>query len=303
MPCYKPLKAWYGKNLTALGKRAVVFTRKDAYTDLQLELPCGRCIGCKLEKSRQWAMRCTHEQQLHKHTCFLTLTYSPENLPPFGTLVLKDVQNFLKRLRKALHPIKLRFFLCGEYGELEGRPHYHIILYGYDFPDKKPWRKTPRGDQLYRSPKLEKIWDLGASEIGSVTFESAAYVARYSTKKITGPMAADYYSRVDLDTGEVFNIKPEFATMSRRPGIGAGWFDIYQTDAYPKDSLVLRGKQMRPPRFYDNRYEMLSPEGMQKIRAKRKREGKKSVDNQTPERLAVREEIQLYKLKSLPRSI
>ena len=210
----------------------------------------------------------------------------------------------MKRLRKELgkNGKKLRFFHCGEYGDREGRPHYHALLFGYDFPDRYKWRTTDRGDTLYRSPMLERLWDLGSSEIGEVTFESAAYVARYNMKKITGPMAEDHYSRVNLNTGEIIKIQPEYVTMSRRPGIGAGWFDKYHTDVYPRDSLTLRGKQMRPPRFYDGRFELLSPERMEQIRSKRVREGKKCVDNNTPERLAVREEITAYRLSQLKRS-
>lgn len=305
MPCYHPVKGYYSASKTALGKRAVVFKRKGALVDRPVTIPCGRCIGCRLERSRQWAVRCTHESQLHASNSFITLTYDAGNLPPYGSLVVSDFQKFMKKLRKALgkNGKRIRFFHCGEYGELEGRPHYHAIIFGYDFPDKYKWRTTDRGDTLYRSPLLESLWTAGSSEIGEVSFESAAYVARYSLKKVTGPMADEHYSRVNLDTGEIVKIQPEYVTMSRRPGIGAGWFDKYRTDVYPRDQLTLRGKQMRPPRFYDNRFEILSPERMDKIRAARAREGKKCVDNNTPERLAVREEVQEYRLKQLKRSM
>lgn len=305
MPCFYPVKGWYSASKTALGKRAVVFTLKGALIDRPVTIPCGRCSGCRLEKSRQWAVRCTHESTLHLNNSFITLTYDSANLPPYGSLQISHFQKFMKRLRKELgkNGKKLRFFHCGEYGDREGRPHYHALLFGFDFSDKYYWRTTDRGDKLYRSPTLERLWPFGASEIGNVTFESAAYVARYNMKKITGPMAEDYYSRVNLNTGEIVKIQPEYLTMSRRPGIGAGWFDKFKTDAYPSDKLTLRGKQMRPPRFYDNRYEILDPVRMDKIKAKRAREGKKCVDNNTPERLAVREEVQQHKLKKLKRTV
>lgn len=306
MTCYYPVKGWYAKNKTALGKRAVVFNPRDALVDRPVTIPCGRCIGCKLERSRQWAMRCVHESSLHSSNSFITLTYDDFNLPRLGSLNLPDYQNFMKRFRKALGKAgkKVRFFHCGEYGEKEGRPHYHAIIFGYDFPDKYYWRTSDSGEKLYRSPFLESLWDLGSSEIGDVTFQSAAYVARYALKKITGPMAEEHYRVIDYETGEILGSRsPEYVTMSRRPGIGAGWFEKYKTDMFPDDSLVLNGVKMRPPRFYDNRFEILDPQRMDAIRAKRAREGKKCVDNNTTDRLIVREQVKLAQLKQLKRSI
>lgn len=305
MPCFHPVHGWYTAKKTALGKRAFTTNKKESLSDRPLTIPCGRCSGCRLEKSRQWAVRCTHESSLHDCNSFITLTYDSANIPPYGSLVLSDFQKFLKRLRKALgkNGKKIRFFHCGEYGDREGRPHYHAIIFGYDFPDRTHWRTTDRGDKLYRSKLLESLWTAGASEIGSVTFESAAYVARYNMKKVNGPMADTHYSRVDLATGEIVKIQPEYCTMSRRPGIGDGWFKKFHTDAYPSDTLTLNGKKMRPPRFYDNRFEILDADRMDKIKAKRSREGKKTVDNNTPERLAVREEVLETKLKKLKRTV
>lgn len=312
MVCYYPVKGWYAKSKTALGKRAVVFNPRDAFTDRPVTIPCGRCIGCKLERSRQWAVRCVHESTLHESNSFITLTYDDFHLPRLGSLQVKDFQDFMKRFRFALGKCsgkRIRFFHCGEYGELEGRPHYHAIIFGYDFPDRYFWRTSSSGEKLYRSPFLESLWSIdgqpiGACEIGDVTFKSAAYVARYSLKKITGSMAEAHYRVIDDETGEILGSRtPEYVTMSRRPGIGAGWLKLFQTDVYPKDSLVLNGAKMRPPRFYDNRFELVSPDRMDKIRAKRAREGKLTLDNNTTDRLIVREEVKISQLKQLKRSI
>lgn len=307
MVCYYPVKGWLGKKKTALGKRAVVFNPREALTDRPITIPCGRCIGCKLEKSRQWAIRCVHESSLHPANSFITLTYDDYHLPRLGSLQVKDFQDFMKRLRFALGKRagkKIRFFHCGEYGELEGRPHYHALIFGYDFSDKYYWRTSNSGEKLYRSPFLESIWTAGSSEIGDVTFKSAAYCARYALKKITGDMAEAHYRVIDHETGEILGTRvPEYVTMSRRPGIGAGWLAKYQTDVYPRDEFSMNGVKLRPPRFYDNRYELIDPARMDKIRASRARAGKKNVDNNTTERLIVREEVKLSQLKQLKRTI
>ena len=151
-------------------------------------VPCGQCIGCRLERSRQWAIRCVHEASLHTDNCFITLTYSPDCLPSDGSLNHDDFQKFFKRLRKHIAPKKIRYYMCGEYGEdLQqpsklGRPHFHACLFGLDFDDKQLY--IVRDDvKLYTSATLEKIWGKGFVTIGDVTFESAAYVARYIAKK------------------------------------------------------------------------------------------------------------------------
>ena len=200
MPCYYPLEGWKSKNVNESGKRSVVFKRSEGFEDMPVRVPCGQCHGCRLERSRQWALRCVHEAQLHDQSSFITLTYDDEHLPEGATLVKRDFQLFMKRLRKALHPIKIRYFMCGEYGENAfqgtfsqdkrrratqekhlqqykisalGRPHYHAIIFGYDFPDRE-YLETRNGNHLFYSPMLEQIWDKGFNTIGNVTFESAA---------------------------------------------------------------------------------------------------------------------------------
>lgn len=302
MTCYHPLKGFRARNPSENGKFKIVFDRKMGYTDLPMTVPCGQCIGCRLERSRQWAIRCHHEAQLHGDNCFLTLTYNNQHLPADGSLDVRVFQLFMKRLRKK-YGAGIRFYHCGEYGEQFGRPHYHACIFGFDFPDKKLWKTTDRGDRLYRSESLEELWPFGHSSIGEVNFQSAAYVARYIMKKVNGDRAAEHYTRVDPETGEVTHLKPEYTTMSRRPGIGHGWYEKYKDDVFPHDYVVMRGKKIKPPKYYDKMYEVAYPEDFAKLKSLRKRKAKKHVDDQTPERLEVRETVQLSKLKQLHRSV
>jgi hypothetical protein len=237
---------------------------------------CGLCMGCRLNKAREWAVRCIHESSMHSSNCFLTLTYNDEQLPPDLSVDKREMQLFMKRLRKKFEDRRIRFYGCGEYGSnisgrygnsIHGRPHYHICVFGLDFEDKTLWRggeiKTglkgmqyKRGkNPLYRSAQLEKLWSKGFSTVGELTVESAGYVARYVTKKIVGDRemvingikyknAAEYYD----------GREPEFALMSRRPGIGSDWINSFMSDVYPKDFFTINGKKFKPPRFYDGRY-------------------------------------------------
>jgi len=310
MACYHPIKGWKSKSVSSTGRRQIVFNPSLAYKDMPATIACGQCIGCRLERSRQWAMRCVHEAQLHDRNVFITLTYNDLHLPRDNSLNLDHFQRFMKRLRFHFSGRIIRFFHCGEYGEKYGRPHYHAIIFNLDFEDKKLW-SISNGQKLYTSPTLDKLWSdpdsgqpLGFATIGEVTFESAAYVARYVMKKVTGPMAENHYSRLDENTGECYQIKPEYTTMSRRPGIGKGWYDKYKTDVYPSDFVVMRGdKKFKPPRFYDGLYEREYPSDMDKLKAKRARNAHSRLDDNTPERLNVRERVKLAQISKLKRTI
>lgn len=188
-----------------------------------------------------------HEASLHELSSFVTLTYDDEHCPRRG-LVYRDFQLFMKRLRRRLG--RTRFYMCGEYGERTGRPHFHSILFGRWFPDRYYWRKSESGHEVFRSPVLEELWTAGNSEIGSVTFESAQYVAGYVHKKVYGQDADAHYSRVDPDTGEIYQVMPEFSRMSLRPGIGADWFKQFRGDVFPHDYVVMEGRKVRPPKYY-----------------------------------------------------
>nr|QJB18753.1 MAG: replication initiator protein [Microvirus sp.] len=301
MPCFHPLNAFQSSAIrSANGKREISF-QPPKYAAVPIELPCGQCIGCRLERSRQWAIRCVHEASLHKENCFITLTYNDLHAPPDGSLRVRDFQLFMKRLRKK-HGAGIRFFHCGEYGENFGRPHYHACIFGFDFADKKHW-STRNGLPLYRSADLEQLWPFGFSSIGTVTFESAAYVARYIMKKINGDAALDHYTQIDYSTGEIHHLKPEYTTMSRRPGIAADWLKKFTSDVYNHDFIVLNQKKLRPPRYYDAQYELVSPDHLKQIKLKRKTDAKKHLDNNTPSRLSVREQVTQARLTKLPRKL
>lgn len=269
MQCTKPITAWYG-DVKANGKRGLVFKRPAASANRNgdIEIPCGRCMDCRLEYSRQWAVRCMHEAKLYEQNSFITLTYDNDNLPNNGTLVKSDLQNFYKRLRKKLQPQKIRHYSCGEYGDENNRPHYHAIVFNYFPPDACLYKRTKTGD-LFTSDQLAKIWKNGNVIIGQVTFETANYVAKYATKKINGEKALAHYRRVDPDTGEIIQLKPEFATMSLKPGIAYRFYESYKRDFYPSDEVISRGQQMKPPKYYDRKLEKENPELYEKVKEKR----------------------------------
>lgn len=223
-----------------------------------LQIPCGQCAECRLKRSREWAVRCMHEASLHRDNCFLTLTYE-EDIPGSVSLDYTHFQLFMKRLRSRFPKDKIGFFTCGEYGEtnprtgeVDGgkyRAHFHAILFGFNFPDRVPCRMLGRSD-LYRSALLDELWRFGACKIGDVSFESAAYVARYAMKKVTGDLAPAVYTIITED-GECIERRPELLVMSKRPAIGRMWFEKFGKHVYAHDRVIARGKEMQPPRYYD----------------------------------------------------
>lgn len=273
MVCYFPLE---GFMTLADG---FVMDRNHPRITGPMTVSCGQCIGCRLERSRQWAIRCVHETQMHADNCFITLTYDDDNLPFGGTLHRPDFQKFMKRLRKNQGPC--RVFYCGEYGETTLRPHYHAILFGWRPPDPELFQNDD--NKLYQSKILSDIWGLGHASFGEATFETAAYVARYVTKKITGPAAETHYETVDPETGEIYTRVPEFNGMSRRPGIGLEWVKKYGKDTYSKDEVILRGKAMKPPRAYDRQFEITDPRTWQRVKLNRAKTAKENDPTRDPE--------------------
>ncbi len=294
MVCFSPLRAYRSLTMkTSSGKSVVAFNREVVSGSPweKIDLPCSQCIGCRIDRSKQWALRCVHEASLFDNNCFITLTFCNEFLDERSSLVKRDFQNFMKRLRKKFKGFQvagsgrpIRFFHCGEYGSQLSRPHHHACLFNFDFPDKVLW-STRKGVDLYRSEALEKLWPFGFSTIGEVTFESAAYVARYITKKINGVRADSHYSRVDEKTGEVYQLVPEYITMSRRPGIGKRWFDRFSSDVFPKDFITSGGRQFKTPKFYDNIYDELEPRKFAAVKQKRKVASLKNAADKTCRRL------------------
>jgi len=243
-----------------------------------------------------------HEAQLHEASSFVTLTYAPDQLPADRSVSKRAFQLFMKRLRKA-YGAKIRFFAAGEYGDQLERPHYHAILFGVDFPDKQFLKNTPSGKPLYRSATLERLWPYGFASIGTVSFDSARYVAAYCVKKIGGKKAADHYRRIDEKTGEVFDLAPEFALMSRRPGIGYEWFYQYGSDVFPSDEVIMKGQSGKPPRYYDKLQKNADASGFEAIAKKRVDRAATRFDENGPARLRVREEVARSRLNLYKREL
>lgn len=303
MPCYHPLKGFsIGK--TAEGKSVMKVvpysvdhmefnhgcwygvdshyrsqTAEKAVYDF-VEIPCGKCIGCILQKSREWANRCMMELSYHEQACFITLTYDDEHVPMslYGepstgemkrslTLRKRDFQLFMKRLRKMLGDVQIRFFASGEYGSHTMRPHYHAIIFGW-FPSDAYWWQTKREGKLvsdyFRSPTLEKLWPYGMSLVGNVEWRSCAYVARYTAKK-------QYKGVFDF---EEHGMEPPFLLMSRKPGLAKQYYlDNPDCCRYNKVILPRCDKDDRPdvpvPKYFRNLFEHDFPEESSELKEMR----------------------------------
>ncbi len=309
------------------GKRSVVFNGKDVLQDRPVAIRCGQCLGCKIEHAKQMAIRCMHEAHYYDDNCFITLTFNNENLAKDGSLHKEDFQKFLKRLRKKYANKTIRYFHCGEYGTLCktcgrspnsknihkqcrcgdkyvrtcGRPHHHAVLFNIDFEDKELWKVTKKGNALYTSETLSKLWSkrikeseinnydsstvwkdssnrwnvqLGHCTIGEVTFDSASYVAQYVTKK------------TKTETDEYYGGKQhEYVTMSRRPGLGRRFYEEFkETDIFPQDFVYMNGKKLQVPKYYNNRYEIDNPKNMSIIKGKRLLKMRQDPENQFDEK-------------------
>lgn len=263
---------------------------KRGFVDLRVTVACGRCIGCRIDRARDWQVRLLHETQFHTSSLFVTLTYDSEHLPESGSLEPRDVQLFIKRLRKARTGERIRYFVCGEYGDELSRPHYHLIIYGVSFPDKR--KHTVKDDQiLYASDELERLWGKGFASFGNASADSCRYVADYLFKKVLGDRAKDHYTRVNPVTGELVELCPEFARMSRRPGIGSDFYERFRSDLFPSDTVIVKGQERPVPRAYTAKLKKDDEQLHDEIKAKRVNRAKSRRADNTPERLAVREEV------------
>lgn len=267
MSCYRPIEAWnYTPDQTDLFQKVNLSFNSPRPEDREkmirqgrrLLLPCRKCVGCRLDHSREWANRILLEQLYHQESWFLTLTYDDEHLPPafpvdlatgeilsvHATLVKSDLQKFFKRLRFNSGQ-QLRYYACGEYGSKTYRPHYHCIVFGLNLPDLKPLRQNFGGDPYYTSEFISKCWPFGIHVIGRVTFETSAYVARYTVKKATHGFTKDYYFKA--------GIVPEYQTMSLRPGIGYQYYvdhpEIFEY-SYFSVTTPTGGVRMTSPEYF-----------------------------------------------------
>lgn len=355
MACYHPLFALPDINprtnrpyLTENGKPRLRVFGASANIDLNdpelIRIPCGRCIGCRLEYSRQWANRCLLELEYHKEACFVTLTYDDDHVPisrypdpatgealPCLTLRKRDFQLFMKRFRKALGDIQIRFFAAGEYGRQTFRPHYHAIIFGWKPKDLVPYKQSEAGFMYYNSPFMDKIWTgplneygemwySGASKesitplsersqngmvvVADVTWQTCAYVARYTAKK-SNTYGPSFF--------ESFNIESPFSLMSRKPGLGRQWYDDHP-DVYDYEYINLStkdgGKKFKPPKYFDKLFDVENPEKSAEIKAIRKHLAEEATkaklaatDMSFMELLAVEEAAKENKIKSLQRRL
>lgn len=283
MPCYSPISAYQ-----AAESGCVVFTpqqiRGKGREYKEIQIPCNQCIGCRLERSRQWAMRIQHETLLHTENAFVTLTYGPDNLPVDGSLDHRHIQLFLKRLRKYVNR-RIGYYMCGEYGENLQRPHYHMCLFGYNFPDRKRFKRSQDG-YLYTSQILGRLWPYGFSLIGELNFKSAAYVARYCLKKVTGQLADAHYN----------GKKPEYARMSLRPAVGLNYLRKYKETVFEGDFIVVNGRRVKPPKYYDRYLKKLDPDKYDEVKEERELRAYAQRADNTLDRLLDKEEVQRRRL-------
>lgn len=234
-----------------------VFVNKKGFAknSFKVTVPCRKCIGCYLDYTNEWTMRCWLELQQHKEACFITLTYNNEFVPEDGQLRRKDVQLFLKRLRRKIEPCKIRFYGCGEYGSKGQRPHYHLIIFGWKPDDLIKLKVTKRGEVIYRSLVLESLWTYGFSSVGYATTESIKYCSKYLQK-----MAFNF---------DTFKVKP-FTMCSTRIPIGYG---SLTSSEILSDKIYMNGHFYKLPRSYVERLkrEALFPIEVLKERREQKR--------------------------------
>lgn len=251
-----------------------------------LEIACRDCDACRAKRCREWAIRSHHETLDHTRVhngqkvpngCFITLTYNDDHLPDDGSLRVRDFQLFLKKLRNRSKQ-SIRYLHCGEYGtEGTKRPHYHACLYGIDFhQDRYEWSCDPEtGFKQWRSPTLEALWSdeygpIGFCTLSPLNFALSSYTAGYVFKKLKYQQQLedrqkyvwqdqDYYDEEGLVRKLVPAIKPEYITMSRRPGLGQNWLWKNLHTVYPRDRVYVDGKEFHPPAYYDRLLEQWDP--------------------------------------------
>lgn len=245
------------------GKRKIKFLPKrvDLYSLHQLEarygkdhilsLPCGHCTQCLLNYARTWAVRCCLEASLYNNNYFVTLTYSNKNLPVSSFQSRRNVQLFLKRLRKYIPGVK--YFGCTEKGDTTKRLHHHLILFNCDLKDAKPLGKGIVQGHYFKSKFLEDRWKLGLVDIGEVSFNSCSYVARYCMKK--------RFQEKDPD---------EYIFMSRN--IGLGWLNQHVDTCLKYDEIYFNFgnfNKAKLPRYFDKVLEKYDPDAVERLKRQR----------------------------------
>jgi len=298
MSCTRPISAQ--RYYSAKERKLVMRLKHGEGFKPNLELPCNKCQSCKLRKAKEWALRCWHESQMHEDSAFITLTYRDEDLPENRNLDHRDFQLFMKRLRIKYPERRFSFFMCGEYGGLTHRPHYHVVIFGYWPPDAKFHRKE-KGNNYFKSEELDAFWKKGFTDTSYVSYQSAGYVARYTLKKqLPDKALQDRYVYADKH-GEMQVRKFEYTRMSTDPAIGKSWFEKYKEQTI-RDDFVRdpNGIECPVPRYYLDQLKKEDPELHEKLALARIEKAKASPDN-TPARLKAKEICANARVKQLPR--
>lgn len=338
MACYHPLirietpfqiKTKTGK----ISQKAIIMSeiqfemKKKKYKNVDIQkIPCGQCIGCRLEYSRQWANRITLEAKKYSpEICwFLTITYNDENLPTKTTknektgeiiqgctLKKEDLTLFMKRLRRhyeyKYNHQGIRFYAAGEYGETTQRPHYHICIFNMPIHTELVKVKNNKlGQAIWTNKEIEEIWGKGFIALAKQSWETAAYTARYMLKKQKGDSAEWYYNSKA--------IIPEFTQMSRKPGIGREYYELNKEEIYKNDEIALKkGKKVqtiKPPRYYDTLYDIDNHDMMEEIKLNRRINAEKKLETELShttkkewEIREIKERSQIEKIKKCKRSL
>lgn len=269
MKCFNPIKA----KRDDIGN--ILFTNDERQGISEVQIPCGQCMGCRVTRVENWAVRMIHECQFHDETAFLTLTYNDENLPKDGSLNYEHPRNFIKRLRKLLSKTKydkqISYYYSGEYGDQFTRPHYHMIIFGFDFQSKIKYKgeenvyeykySNDNGDKFYTSTLLDSLWTYGTCDITNVTYDTCAYTAKYVTKRITGDQSEEYYQGREKEKGMM--------SRSKDKAIGKRWLEKFWKDVYPDDFVRCNDKFMKVPKYYDKWMEKNNPQLLEEIKIKR----------------------------------
>lgn len=269
MPCADPIAAYRPTNGGPLS-----FKRPQGHTYTEMQIPCGYCILCRGEQARQWAVRITHEAQLHEHNGFVTLTYNDKNLPQYNSLNYEHLQLWWRRMRR-MYP-GIRYYAVGEYGDKNDRPHYHVCVFGQAFTeDRIILRQSP--NLLWTSPTLEAAWGLGNVSVGDLNFTTAQYTAGYMAKKLA---KRKQYVRVDEETGELIKLQQPRSFSSKHPAIGAQWYEKYGDHVHAHDRVVINGQPQKPPRFYDRLLHKRSEIAHQMMSEQRKENASNETEEQ-----------------------
>lgn len=277
-----------------------------------IEVACGHCLGCRLDHADMWATRITMEAKTWKKCCFVTLTYNNPNLPiknNLPTLVKKDLQDFLKRLRYYYKGIEewvnpktgeyenpIRYYACGEYGPKGGRPHYHLAIFNWEPEDLKLYKLNKHGDPSYKSKKLQEIWGKGFCVVEELNPTTASYIARYVQKKAgIKPQKREYSGKIrkewkiDERNGKPFEhyikeqivkkplIEDEFQVMSRAVGIGRKYWEDNKEKIKRNNGVLIKIKnkvKIKPiPRYFKKLWEDENYEEYYRWKYERQKDG------------------------------